>query len=364
MPVAQGMTKHQRILETVKQQIESGEYLPGHRLPTDLELVKHFDASRPTVAKALQELEKRGMIVRRPGSGTYVQFTENTLRFGLLIPGLGTTEIFGPICAEMARAAKKHQHSLLWGANSPANATPEVRTQVALELAAEFCRDKVGGVFFAPLELIHDKDDVNQRIIQQFNQANIPIVLLDRDFAVYPERSHYDLVGIDNRRAGYVVTNHLIQQGCQRLLFAAKPRSAPTIESRIAGFAEAMLKNDLPLSAQSVFRWNSHDLRSLSERLKQDTYDGIVCGNDATAGEILIALNEIGYDVPKQIKVTGIDDVEYAKLLRVPLTTVRQPCTEIGEVAFQVMLDRLSNPQAPYREINLSCELVVRESTR
>ena len=60
--------------------------------------------------------------------------------------------------------------------------------------------------------------------------------------------------------------------------------------------------------------------------------------------------------------IVGIDDVRYAKLLRVPLTTLWQPCQEIGEAAIDVMLSRIARPELPARDILLDCQLIVRES--
>ena len=89
----------------------------------------------------------------------------------------------------------------------------------------------------------------------------------------------------------------------------------------------------------------------------------IVCGNDVTAGALMHRLDQLGVDVPGDIRVAGVDDVKYAELLRVPLTTIRQPCVAIGEAAFRAMLDRVEMPDAPGRDILLSCDLVVRDST-
>ncbi len=53
--------------------------------------------------------------------------------------------------------------------------------------------------------------------------------------------------------------------------------------------------------------------------------DGFVCANDRTAGEFMKVVLSLGYRVPAHLRIVGIDDVEYASLLPVPLTTVRQP---------------------------------------
>ena len=62
------------------------------------------------------------------------------------------------------------------------------------------------------------------------------------------------------------------------------------------------------------------------------------------------------------VRIVGIDDVDYAKLLPVPLTTVHQPCREIGTASVGVMLERISRPDMPVRDILLDSKLVIRDS--
>ena len=66
--------------------------------------------------------------------------------------------------------------------------------------------------------------------------------------------------------------------------------------------------------------------------------------------------------IPQDVRMVGINDVKYASFLPVPLTTLRQPCPQIGAAAMRVMLERLQAPDTPVREVLLNCELVVRQS--
>ena len=75
--------------------------------------------------------------------------------------------------------------------------------------------------------------------------------------------------------------------------------------------------------------------------------------------QVLITL---GYRIPQDIRIVGIDDVEYASLLPVPLTTVHQPCRDIGEAAMAAMLDRVARPGMFVRDILVECNLVIRQS--
>ena len=73
-------------------------------------------------------------------------------------------------------------------------------------------------------------------------------------------------------------------------------------------------------------------------------------------------LMSMGKRIPEDIRIIGIDDVKYAGLFPVPLTTQRQPCRDIGRIALAVMLDRIANPDLPARDVLLGCQLIVRQS--
>jgi GntR family transcriptional regulator of arabinose operon len=359
--VKSALSKHELIRQTLTEAIASGQYQAGQRLPTESELVKRFGASRPTVNRALRELQLTGMIERRAGSGSYVR-ADALARgevFGLLIPELGRTEVFEPLCRGMAEAQHGGHHVLLWGSSISESSNIE-------EQAAQACRQlmakKVSGVFFAPLELTSEKDSLNRKITDVFDRAGIPIVLLDRDLVPYPERSSYDLVGIDNRRAGYVITEHLLKCGCRRIAFVGRPRSAPTVDARIGGYREAIL--DAGGGAEPhVFRVEPEDRDAVRRILDDVRPDGFVCANDFTAANLLRTLDALGVSVPDDVRLAGIDDVKYASLVSVPLTTIHQPCADMGAMAISAMLERLRNPKLPARDILLSFHLVVRESS-
>jgi DNA-binding LacI/PurR family transcriptional regulator len=354
------LPKHERVRQTLTEAIASGQYEPGQRLPSESELVKTFGASRPTVNRALRELQLSGVIERRAGSGSYVRAdaAARGYTFGLLIPELGRTEIFEPICRGMAEAQHASHHVLLWG--SSLADSPNIEQQ-ASQACRQLMAKKVSGVFFAPLELTPQKDTINRAIAEMLDRAGIPIVLLDRDLVTYPARSRYDLVGIDNRRAGFVITSHLLEAGCKRVMFVGRPGSAPTVDARIAGYREALGSKGESVEA-CVCRIEPEDKQQVKTTLAKFKPEGIVCANDFTAAHLLKTLTELGISVPAQVRMVGIDDVKYASLLSVPLTTIHQPCAQIGAIAVNTMLERLGHPKMPARDILLNFHLVVRGS--
>jgi GntR family transcriptional regulator of arabinose operon len=360
------LPKHQVVFDYLYSRIQSGEYKAGERLPSEAELGSIFDASRITVAKAVLELQRMNLVTRRPGAGTHVQARQQVEghTFGLLIPELGLTEIFEPICHGMMRSPSARPDALLLGNASGAGSSGS-RSEVAEEaeqMAQHFLVQKVSGIFFAPLELIPDKDAANRRIMRMIDRARLPTVLLDRCYLPYPERSAHDLVGIDNRRTGFIATEHLILHGVTRLAFIAESDSASTVDARITGFYEALRKHGIHPETEPVWRGSPQDESFVRKMLEISRPEGIVCANDVTAARLMQSLIALGQRIPEDIRIVGIDDVKYASLLSVPLTTMHQNCQAIGIVAMATMLERLEHPELPTRDILLPTRLVVRRS--
>jgi GntR family transcriptional regulator, arabinose operon transcriptional repressor len=352
-----GGPKYRQVLDTLRSEILSGRYQPGEKLPSEIDLVKRFGTSRITIGRAVRELGDMDLIERRRGSGTYVREVKSSgLTFGLLIPNLGQTEIFEPICRGMMDAGG--QHALLWGNASEGDA----RSGEALQLCNQYVERRVSGVFFAPLEFSRDNESVNQRVIALLEKARIPVVLLDRCYLPYPQRSHHDLVGIDNRLAGYLATEHLLKLGCRRIAFLSQVNAASTVGARISGYREALLHHDVSLDVGLIQNFDASDRNAVARFLKEQDPEAIVCVNDRVAANLMHSLIDISRKIPKDVRIVGIDDVGYARLLPVPLTTVHQPCREIGITAMETMLSRLENPRMPTRDVLLATRLVVRKS--
>ncbi len=354
------MAKYKDIFLSLKQAIDGGTYRAGLRLPSESDLVRSYSASRVTVARALRELELGGYVERRAGSGTYVKaYSSKQYTFGLLIPQLGQTEIFEPICQGMVAAQQAQNHVLVWGKTLAAT---EAIESEARDICQRLIASKVSGVFFAPLEASASQDAINQMITSTLDDAGVPTVLLDRDVVPYPERSKYDVVGIDNRRAGYVVTRHLIQRGCRRIGFIGKPHLAPSCVARAAGYRDALAGAALDRDAEFCETIDPSNHEILAAILERYRPDGIVCSNDHTAAQIMRGLSRLRVHVPGEVRLVGFDDVKYASLVSVPLTTIHQPCAELGAAAIQTMIQRIETPDMPSREILVDFRLVVRQS--
>jgi DNA-binding LacI/PurR family transcriptional regulator len=342
--------KYKQIIDELEAEISSGRYKPGTKLPSEAGLVKRFATSRITVARALRELQNAGIIDRVAGSGSFVRLGEarqEGLVFGLLIPDLGEVEVLDSICQGIANAPGS-DHALLWG---HASSTEESKEQQALELCAQFIRRKVSGVFFAPLEFELTADRTNRKIVGLLREANVPAVLLDRRAAQRSEMMRLDMVGINNWQAAYIATEHLIKAGAKHIGFLGYHAATATISSRMSGYQAALRDHGLPVEPMENPEQNSPAL------------EAFVCVNDHVAAQLTQSLLNAGTKVPDEVRIAGIDDASFARLLPVPLTTVRQPCHEIGEAALRAMLDRIDRPKSASREVLLDGQLVIRKSS-
>jgi DNA-binding LacI/PurR family transcriptional regulator len=354
--------KHREVFAALRREIQTGRWKRGDRLPSEADLVRRFGVSRITITRAVRDLQQAGWVDRRAGAGTFVKGSGLSAgqTFGLLIPDLGETDIFEPICQGMMASPLAREHALIWGsARGPGAAGKE---EGAWALCRQYIDRRVAGVFFAPLELAPDVDEWNGRIAGALDAARIPIVLLDRGIRPYPDPGRHDLVGIDNRRAGFVITAHLAVLGSRRIGFLGPPHAAPTVDAREAGYHEALGRFDLPADAALVRRLEPDDRGEVAAFVRDGRPDAIVCANDRTAARLMPVLRDLGLRVPEDLRLVGIDDVDYARLLPVPLTTLRQPTRQIGAVALSTMLERIDRPDTPARHIYLQADLVVRES--
>jgi GntR family transcriptional regulator of arabinose operon len=192
--------------------------------------------------------------------------------------------------------------------------------------------------------------------------AGISVVLLDRSVYPYPRRGSYDLVGIDNRRAGYAITEHLLAQGARRVAFLGGLKDVSTIAARRAGYREALDVRSADQSLAALPFPDPSDRAAIKAYLDAHRPDGVVCAHDRLAAQAMHGLLALGARVPDDVRLVGVDDVDYAAWLPVPLTTMRQPVQQIGEAAMAAMLERRSHPTRPARDIFVQCTLVVRQS--
>lgn len=363
-----GSPKHVVVSNDLREEIAAGKYKSTERFPSEHQLVKRFRVSRPTVARALRDLQAEGLIQRRAGSGTYLcdevdrKGGIQTKQLSLIMPDLGVVEIFDVIAGELVSLSRTHDINLLWGGLGDEAANADGNTDRMLTECKTTIERNCIGAFFAPIELAPDCEKASGQVAQRLRKAGIPVVLIDRDFVPFPQRSDFDLVSVDHFRGGIMAAEHLIKLGCSNIAFVRRPYSATAVEARMTGARSALIHHKMPVAPDFVQTGEPSNLTFMRNLMAGRRFDAFICANDRTAAMVIQGFNRLNIKVPEDVKVIGFDDLRYATLLSVPLTTVHQPCRDIALVAFKALLERIANPALPPRLIHLQPHLVIRES--
>jgi DNA-binding LacI/PurR family transcriptional regulator len=354
---------YKKIYDMLKKDIINNVYPFESYLPTESTLAKKFAVSRPTIAKVYNSLQEEGYVIKKPGTGTTVIYkTQKEIpTFGLLLPGAGESEIFSIINERFLDQSKNGLFECMWEGTTTGNA--ELRKELIEKCLNDYISQKVNGIFFAPLERINNAERLNKEVCQKIKDAGIPLVLIDRDIVEFPLRSDFDLVCLDNFKGGYIMAQHLIDMGCEQIHYFFRPDSAASVQMRFYGITAAMQDKNLPFGNRNAITGDPEDLKLIKSIPIISGKTGIICANDSTAAVLMSSLDTLGIKITSDILVAGYDDMKYAAHLKYPLTSFRQPCTEITDVAIDLMFRRLHRPGSKPLLVNIEGTLVTREST-
>ena len=161
-----------------------------------------------------------------------------------------------------------------------------------------------------------------------------------------------------------MLAKHVIAAGAKKIMYFSNPLPAPTSLKRGTGVGIAVTEAGLSWRKDSVFFADPTDIRAATRVFAgRSRPDAIIAVNDYIASLLLKTLKDIGKRVPQDVLLAGVNGDPLAEESDPPLTTVVQPCHEIGQAAAALMFERLANPDLMSREVFLSAKLVVREST-
>jgi LacI family transcriptional regulator, galactose operon repressor len=201
----------------------------------------------------------------------------------------------------------------------------------------------------------------------KLKMINYPFVLLEDVRGIQA-----NVVAIDNIRAIKKAVHYLIEAGHTKIVhFAGPPKSSHT-EERIEGFRDAfsestlMFQREMVVSIGSVYEESyGKTVEFFKNKSREGFPTAIVCFNDQQALAVMMALRDLNIAVPDEISIVGNDDIYYAKIYPVPLTTIRAPQHEIGKKAAEILIRNIESPTLiPLERVVLDTEFVVRKSTR
>jgi DNA-binding LacI/PurR family transcriptional regulator len=200
--------------------------------------------------------------------------------------------------------------------------------------------------------------------VPRLQAEGVPLVMLNRRHGSVAT----DYVGMDNKGGIAAAVKHLVELGHRRIAFIAGRISSSAANERREGYLLAMAEHlgsappDLMVQGDYSIVSGFEAARRLLALTPRPT--AIVSANDFMAYGAIDAITRAGMAVPKDISVTGFDDILVSGLSLIGLTTVRPPTWKLGATAAELLLQRVAKKGAAHREsIVLPSELVVRATT-
>lgn len=271
------------------------------------------------------------------------------------IIGLLITDIQNPFFTSLVRGvedvAQRNGYSVIL-CNSDEN---PVKEQQYIEV---LCSQRVAGAIVVPTrEQGHS--------LQPFRELGIPVVAVDRRV----KDPEIDTVLVDNQRGAFQAVKHLCDNGYRRIGLVTGPQTATTGRERLLGYRQALAEANIPLDT-SLERYGSFKteagLRYAGELLDlEEPVDALFVANNLLTIGALEAVNKRNLRIPEDIAIVAFDDIPWAALSTVSLTTVTQPVYELGSTATMRLFQRLQKGKSFTRqEIALASELHIRNSSQ
>lgn len=198
---------------------------------------------------------------------------------------------------------------------------------------------------------------------EAFSAAGVPVV---HAFGRASARPRVPVVGIDNRDCGRLAVETLVSRGYRRLGFLGGPETASSTQDRLAGFQE--VAGRYPDVTAEIHFAPAYSFAAGRERMRElltgDLAEAYFCGDDVLSIGALSAIEDAGLDVPGDVGVLGLNDMEMAGWENIALTTIRQPIARIVEAAIDRMCRMLADPDLPPDVRLFACDVVERGTLR
>jgi len=200
--------------------------------------------------------------------------------------------------------------------------------------------------------------------LRNLEENGIPIVFFDRA----PEDMEVDKVIIDDRKAAYNATTHLIETGCKRIAHLSTNQSLGIGIQRLAGYKEALQDHGIPFREDLVIVADSFELAGDATRNLMHLPvppDAIFAVNDMTAVGAMKTLQRMSIAVPQKVAIIGFSAGFFSDITTPTLSSVDQHGYEMGVEAAKLLLSRIEKPvQGVHKTHYIDTHLVIRESTK
>ena len=301
-------------------------------------------STRERILRAIGELDYVPDAFAR---GTAMQRSRT---IGMIVPDI-RNPFFAEIYLGASEAAARRDY-IVWLADS--NESSAVECEMLLKLR----HFRADGILVTPVDAATN--------LEEWASSPIPLCFVDRE--AHPEK--WDFVGIDNFQGAFNATRLFLQEGHTQIGIIAGSQTSTSGRERLAGFQAALDKSGQTVPEEWIQVGDFHEKsgyelgrRLLSLPTPRPTAV-LSCNNLMTLGLLQAIHDTPGERLGQTIAVIGFDDLPLATVMQPPLTVVVRPMRELGEMAANLLIERIEHPERPVSRVILGAHLFIRGSER
>lgn len=339
------------------------DFMKGSKEVTIYDIARQLKVSPATVSRSLNnnpavsKLTKKKIMDKAKAMGYRSNLfasnlrTQRTHTLGVIVPKLNSNFV-SSVLAGIEKVANKSGYNLIIS-QSQENEKKEIAN------AATMFKSRVDGLI---VSLAYDTKDLSH--FEPFFDKHIPVMFFDR---VSQGKSSTNVV-IDNYKAGYDATKHLIDQGCRSIAHITGMLSRNVYEDRMKGYQQALATHQIPFHKNQVVVNNLDEESAIAAAMQimsmKPFPDGIFIANDNCAAICMQVLKEHGFNVPKDIAIVGFNNDLITRVVEPNLSTINYPGHQMGEIVAHNLVNHLENiVPLVTNTIIIKSELIIRNSS-
>jgi len=352
------LPKYTIVADWLKQNIKNNTFKVGDKLISENQICDKFDVSRQTARQAVAVLEREGLVVKRQGSGTYVNgltAKPQHKNIGILTTYIGDY-IFPGLISGIQDVLSHHdyQMTLRLTQNKIKNERRQLQSLLSLD---------IDGLIVEATKSALPSPNID--IYQEFIRRSIPIVFVH----AFPPGLSCNYIINDDEKGGRLAARHLIESGHKKIGGIFKFDDIQG-NLRYKGVVVEMYAHGITLDENAIIWYSTetHDhlfdkdfLPRTMARLAGCT--ALICYNDEIAVNALQSFEREGLHVPDDISVVSFDNSNLAKIAQPMLTSITHPGSDLGKMATESLLDIIQNPYYEIKHV-FDPQLIVRNSVK
>ncbi|HML47286.1 MAG TPA: GntR family transcriptional regulator [Clostridia bacterium] len=353
---------YETILQQLERRIQSGQYEPSAPFCTEKSLCEEYGVSRVTAKRAIEELEKRGLLSRKRGAGSFVVPGAEEL---LTSSGGGRRKGIRRIALVMPFIdSRSGMFSVIHSATETLGINGCYLTLHVTQGSRAHEEELLERLSDADGVLFYPNTSIPYKRLSLFSQQNKPVIILD-----WPnENPAFSSVMCDNVTGGYLLTEHLCAYGHRRICYLSRhiKETIGSIRQRFEGclkYIEAHQPDLVPrfvrLEMDETASLDYQLLKHTINMLYRDGFTAILCENDEMAFHAAMCCDDLGIHLPRDMSLTGFDNISWSTTGNASITTVDQCFDDIGREIGSILLQEDYKP----RHVIVPVRLVPRHST-